>query len=132
MLTKTTQHHGKNWDKEILCALWAYRTAIKTSTGFSPYHLVYGKQALLPIEVEIPALRMMVKLMDPPEDYYKNRLLQLQELQLDRSLALDYYVDLQNINIKRANRKVKDKKIEEGDLVLRYNSKLDSTFHKKF
>ena len=23
MLTKTTQHHGKNWDKEILCVLWA-------------------------------------------------------------------------------------------------------------
>ncbi|MCO5552572.1 hypothetical protein L7F22_006085 [Adiantum nelumboides] len=32
----------------------------------------------------------------------------------------------------RANAKVKDKGIKEGDMVLRYNSKLDRTFQKKF
>ena len=40
ILTKMTQTHGKTWDAELPCALpcalWAYRTAIKTSTGFSP------------------------------------------------------------------------------------------------
>ncbi|MCO5578584.1 hypothetical protein L7F22_032428 [Adiantum nelumboides] len=36
----------------------AQRFAVKASTGFSPYHLVYGKEALLPVEVEIPALKL--------------------------------------------------------------------------
>ena len=35
-------------------------------------------------------------------------------------------------NIKKVNEKVKEKGIEEGDLVLRYNSHLDKTMHKKF
>ena len=35
-------------------------------------------------------------------------------------------------SIKRANEKVKEKGIEEGDLVLRYNSRLDKTMQKKF
>lgn len=32
MLTKVTSHHGKNSDLELPCALWAYRTAVKTGT----------------------------------------------------------------------------------------------------
>ncbi|MCO5580822.1 hypothetical protein L7F22_034695 [Adiantum nelumboides] len=50
MLTKMTQSNVKTWDLELPCALWAYRTAIKIGTGFSPFHLVFGKEALLPIE----------------------------------------------------------------------------------
>ncbi|MCO5581829.1 hypothetical protein L7F22_035718 [Adiantum nelumboides] len=61
LLTKMTQSTVKTWDLELPCALWAYRTAIKTGTGFSPFHLVFGKEALLPIEVEIPALKMMLE-----------------------------------------------------------------------
>ena len=29
MLTKMTEHHGRNWDLELPCALWAYRTNVK-------------------------------------------------------------------------------------------------------
>ena len=74
MLTKVTSHHGKNWDLELPCALWAYRTAVKTGTKFSPFHLVYGKEALMPIEVEIPAIKMLLKLIDEVPDYYVERL----------------------------------------------------------
>ena len=55
ILTKVTEHHGKNWDLEVSSALWAYRTLVKTSTGFMPFCLVYGKEALLQLEVKIPA-----------------------------------------------------------------------------
>ncbi|MCO5554568.1 hypothetical protein L7F22_008098 [Adiantum nelumboides] len=51
ILSKVTEHQGKNWDLEVPSALWAYRTAVKTGTGFTPFHLVYGKEALLPVEV---------------------------------------------------------------------------------
>ena len=39
---------------------------------------------------------------------------------------------MQETNLARANEKMKSKGIMEGDLVLRYNSKLDKTFQKKF
>ena len=43
-------------------ATWAYNIAWKTTTGFTPYDLVYGKKALLSIEFEYNTLRMEKKL----------------------------------------------------------------------
>ncbi|MCO5576142.1 hypothetical protein L7F22_029950 [Adiantum nelumboides] len=99
---------------------------------FSPFHLVFGKEALLPIEVEIPALKMMLKFEEENHDALKERLLYLQCLQLDRALALEHYEQVLKTSQAKANAKVKDKGIKKGDMVLRYNSKLDSTFQKKF
>ena len=44
-------------------ALWAYRTSVKTATGFTPFHLVFGEEAVLPIECEIPSLHLAVELL---------------------------------------------------------------------
>ena len=40
-------------------ALHAYRTGVRTSTGATPYSLVYGMEVVLPIEMEIPSLRVL-------------------------------------------------------------------------
>ncbi|PKI73963.1 hypothetical protein CRG98_005639 [Punica granatum] len=40
----------KDWHKMLPYALLAYRTSIRTSTGATPYSLVYGMEAVLPIE----------------------------------------------------------------------------------
>ena len=40
-------------------ALHGYRTTTRTSTGATPYSLVYGMEAVMPIEVQIPSLRIM-------------------------------------------------------------------------
>ncbi|MCO5572994.1 hypothetical protein L7F22_026756 [Adiantum nelumboides] len=124
ILTKMTQSNVKTWDLELSCALWAYRTAIKTSTGFSPFHLVFGKEALLPIEVEILALKMMLKFEEENHDALKERLLYLQFLQLDRALALEHYEQVLKTSQAKANANIKDKGIKKGDMVLHYNSKL--------
>ena len=44
-------------------ALWAYKTRIKTSTGFTPFQLVYGLEVTLPIECEIPSLKRDIELL---------------------------------------------------------------------
>ena len=44
--------HGK-WAEELHGVLWAYRTTPKTSTGETPYSLVYGSEAIVPIEMNI-------------------------------------------------------------------------------
>ena len=77
ILTKVTKHQGKNWDLELPSALWAYRTSVKTSTRFTPFHLVYGKETLLPIEVEFPAMKMLENLLGHTSDAFKERLLHL-------------------------------------------------------
>jgi hypothetical protein len=46
----------------LYSALWAYQTSIKTATGFSPFQLIYGLEAVLPIECQIPSLKLAVQL----------------------------------------------------------------------
>ena len=87
---------------------------------------------MLPIQIEIPAIRMLLKLMDECSDGLEERLIFLERASLDRDVALQHYMQVREESIKRANEKVSDKGIEEGDLVLRYNSRLDKTMQKKF
>ena len=49
----------KDWHEMLPFALHGYRTTARTSTGATPYSLVYGMEAVLPIEVQIPSLRIM-------------------------------------------------------------------------
>ena len=41
---------------------WAYNTTWKTTTGFTPYELVYGKKTLLSIEFKYNRLRVAAQL----------------------------------------------------------------------
>ena len=51
----------KDWHEKLSFALHAYRTADRTSTRATPFSLVYGMEAVLPIEVEIPSLRVLME-----------------------------------------------------------------------
>ena len=43
-LTKAIERNGKNWDLEMPSTLRSYQTSVKTSTGFTPFFLVYEKK----------------------------------------------------------------------------------------
>jgi hypothetical protein len=47
----------------LFSALWVYWTSVKSATGFTPFRLVYGLEAILPIECEIPSLKLVVELL---------------------------------------------------------------------
>jgi hypothetical protein len=63
----------------LYSALWAYRTSVKTTTSFSPFQLVYGLEAILPIECQIPSLKLVVQLL-PDTSPLEEWLLYLQQL----------------------------------------------------
>ena len=49
-----------NWHLQLFSVLWAYKTTVKTSTGFTPFQLVYGLEDTLLKECEIPSLKIIV------------------------------------------------------------------------
>ncbi|CAL9025930.1 unnamed protein product, partial [Prunus brigantina] len=51
------QYQG-SWSVHQSDALWAYRTSPRSATGFSPYSLVYGSEAISPVEITIPTARI--------------------------------------------------------------------------
>ena len=55
--------HKSNWHVQLFSALWAYRTLAKTATGYTPFQLVYGLEAVIPIECEIPSLKLTIYLL---------------------------------------------------------------------
>ena len=57
IIAKATETY-KDWHEKLPFALHAYRTGVQTSIGATPYSLVYGMEAVLPIEVKIPSLRV--------------------------------------------------------------------------
>ena len=72
-------------------ALWAYRTAVKTATGFSPYQLIHGVEFVLPVECEIPSLKLAIDLL-PNTSALEERLVHLEKLDEQHRYAL---VDLE-------------------------------------
>ena len=51
MLRKTAQEDGKDWDKLLPYLLFAYREVPQSSTGFSPFELLYGWDVRGPLDV---------------------------------------------------------------------------------
>ncbi|MCO5558355.1 hypothetical protein L7F22_011936 [Adiantum nelumboides] len=58
IIRKMVKNKTKLWDDSLDGALWAYRTTYKEATEFTPFHLVYGQEALQPIELNIPTMRL--------------------------------------------------------------------------
>ena len=91
MIRRITGIHRSNLHNMLFSALWAYRTSVKTSTGFTPFQLLYGLEAVLPIECEIPSLQMAIELL-PATSEEEKRLLylaQLDETRRDSALAIE-------------------------------------------
>ncbi|TYK27554.1 uncharacterized protein E5676_scaffold22G00230 [Cucumis melo var. makuwa] len=80
LLKKIVSKSKRDWQERIGEALWAYRTTHRTPTGVTPYSLVYGVEVVLPLEREIPSLRMAVQEGLTTEDNVKLRLQELEAL----------------------------------------------------
>ena len=65
---------SRQWHEKLPFALLGYRTTVRTSTGATPYLLVYGTEAVIPAEVEIPSLRVIVEAEIDDDEWVKTRL----------------------------------------------------------
>ena len=54
MLSQYVSKNQQDWDMWIPSVLFAYRTAVHSSTGLSPYAMVFGREATQPVEFKIP------------------------------------------------------------------------------
>ena len=73
MLHRMVGDHKSNWHLIPFFSLWAYRDSVKTTTGFTPFQLVYGLEAVLPIQCQIPSLQLVVELLpdtSAEEEYF--------------------------------------------------------------
>ena len=72
IIRKMNERH-RDWHEKLPYRLMAYRTAIRTSTGATPYNLMYGIEAVLLAEVEIPSFRILMEAKVDEADWIKQR-----------------------------------------------------------
>ena len=53
ILSAFVSEHSVDWDEWLDQAVFAYNTSVHESTGLSPYELIFGRPARMPIEVEL-------------------------------------------------------------------------------
>ena len=51
MLATTTRENAFDWENQIRKVCMAYNTSVHSSTGFTPFFLMFGRQAKLPIDL---------------------------------------------------------------------------------
>ena len=76
------------FEKDALVALLRYRTSIRSSTGVTPYSLVYGMKVVLPIEMGVRSLRTVLESEIPKVDWLQSKYDQLCMLDEKRLKAL--------------------------------------------
>ncbi|RVW92630.1 hypothetical protein CK203_041636 [Vitis vinifera] len=110
---------SQDWSEKLSFALWAYQTFFHTSTGATPYSLVYGMEAVLPIEIEMGSFRVALEQRIPKADWAQARLDQLNLLNKRRLRAANH-VRAYQMKMGRAFKKwVKPRLLQRGDLVLK-------------
>jgi transposase InsO family protein len=88
LIKKKIEENPKRWHEVLLEVLWAHHNSKHSATKVSPFELVYGQQAILPMEVNLDALRIAQQDELLAVDYHNLMLDKLDEVSDERVKAL--------------------------------------------
>nr|XP_025702880.1 uncharacterized protein K02A2.6-like [Arachis hypogaea] len=89
LIKKHIGNKSRIWRETLSQVLLAYQNSPRGLTGTSPYKLVYGHDAVLPLEINLNTLRVSKQNDFPVDDYWNAMFDELNELDLEQILALD-------------------------------------------
>ena len=117
LIKKKIEENPRRWHEVLSEALWAYRISRHGATKVTPFELVYGQEAVLPVEVNLDAYRLAKQndlsavmyhdlVMDNVDEVTDKRLKALKLMEKDKAQVAKAY-----------NKKVKSKSFQVGELV---------------
>jgi hypothetical protein len=102
LIKKKIEENPIRWHEVLSEALWAYRISRHGATKVTPFELVYGQEAVLPVEVNLGAYRLAKQndldavvyhnlMMDNIDEITDKRMRALKEIEKDKArVARDY------------------------------------------
>jgi hypothetical protein len=115
-------------DRKLPSAVHAYNTTEKSTTGQSPYFLVFGQTAIHGIELEVETFRVLAARNGDRTEGILPRLISIENLEETRIAALERTAQVQMKRKEDYDRKIPtDHGIREQGLVLLYDNR-----HKEF
>jgi hypothetical protein len=107
------QPRGK-WPDELVKVVWSHNTTISRSTGFTPFNLLFGDEAITPEEAKAGSIRTVASVEDEANYSVAKDITEGTRLQ-----AVENINKYQAETIKWCDRKVWLENIKPGHLVLR-------------
>jgi hypothetical protein len=121
------------WNTLLTYTLWADHTTTKVSTSCTPFHLVYGQEAILTTELELSSLRLRLQVKELISSHVSQRMNSLLALEEQRTFSLDNIKRRQQIVKRYFNKSVKVVKFKVTEKVLWWDSShADIGRHSKF
>ncbi|PKU59906.1 hypothetical protein MA16_Dca019608 [Dendrobium catenatum] len=118
ILKKTLDDNKRQWHEKLVEALWAYRTTYRTLTQSTTFALVFSSEAVIPLEVQLPSLRVVVNYQINTEQNARLGLEELEGLE-EKRLQAQQNLKLYKAKMIQAHDKlVHPRTFQVGDLVL--------------
>jgi hypothetical protein len=68
IIKKLLEDNKRDWDSKFKYALWANCVSTKRAIGTSPFQLVYGMEAVFPVQLDFPVVKLLQEIEDEPND----------------------------------------------------------------
>ncbi|XP_026458925.1 uncharacterized protein LOC113359523 [Papaver somniferum] len=117
ILSRIVHDHHREWHEQLSMSLWAYRISKRSSTGASPYSLVYGEDAILPAEITIPSARVAMASHTTPDEV--SRFAHLDTIEERRTRAERFAEAYRKRAANYYNQSVKERTFKMDELVLK-------------
>jgi len=105
-----------SWAKEVPRIVWAYHTTEQSGTHETPFSLVYGCDAMIPVEIQESSPRFLNFV---SEDSNEERRMNLDLLDEVREEAREKAEAIKRRVERKYNSKIKPRQFRDGDLVMR-------------
>jgi hypothetical protein len=109
LIKKKIEENPKTWHEVLSEALWAHRISKHSATKVTPFELVYGQEAVLPMDVNLDGMQIARQNELSAVDYYNLMLDRLDEVSDERVKDLGE-IDRDKLRVTKAyNKRVKEK-----------------------
>ncbi|MBW0480664.1 hypothetical protein O181_020379 [Austropuccinia psidii MF-1] len=129
-LLKMCGENGSKWKEYLPIVTLADRISVKRKTGYSPFDLQFGQQAILPINIETNTyLAIEWNKISTTEELFEARAIQISAKEETKLKAADKLRDSRNKSAQYVDKKMAHKlrnPLQPGDFVLVYNKTLES------
>lgn len=123
-LAKYANEHQDDWDVYLTTVLFAYRTKRHNTTRHEPFYLMYGREAVLPIEFAVKTIQAELPEEKPQEDLFDRIRTLSGKVMSDRLVTQDTIHKAQLQQKQRHDGDLRTIRYNIGDLVLLYKSQL--------
>ncbi|ORY18077.1 hypothetical protein BCR33DRAFT_642746, partial [Rhizoclosmatium globosum] len=127
---KMTEGKRGDWYRFFSMALWSIRVTINRATGYSPYELCFGQEPVLPMEFLIESFAVIEWRDMTTQELLEARFRILERKPEDLQLARERIERAREQRANQFNREHRlrpdSESIEEGDMVIVRDSKLDT------